>query len=250
VPKAGPPTEGWSRRELLQRAAFLAAATTAMTLAPGSRALALLDAGPDVKPLVRETYLGLAAYVFPGNDPYSIQQGVTAPTPGGPDTRALPRFVDGLNKYIPAEALTHSGLPLADGAAAVMNGFSLQVDGSSSGGPFPAPFANLTLANKNEVFKALETEANVSTAIPEVDFLAAVIITFAAEMFYSEAGHYDFHTKTFDGEPLGWKLSGYGGPADGHAELKGYYQDIHAFRRRSNVASLFPHHKPAKKAGH
>ena len=233
-------TEGWSRRELLQRAAFLTAATYAMSLAPPSRAMALLDAASDVNPLVKETYLGLAAYVFPGTDAYSKQQGVTADGPGGPDSPAMPLFLDALDKYIPAGALTHEGLPLGPAAAAVLNGFAMQADPSSTSGPFPAPFANLTLANKSEVFRLLESEAVFSSAIPEIDFLAGVIITFAAEMFYSEAGHFDKRARTFEGQPLGWKLSGYGGPSSGHAELKGYYQGVRAFRRESDVYKLFP----------
>ncbi|HEX8648074.1 MAG TPA: hypothetical protein VF715_14360 [Thermoleophilaceae bacterium] len=229
-----------SRRELLQRAAFLTAATYALSLAPAEKALALLDAASEVNPLVQETYLGLAAYVFPGNDAYSVKQGVTADGPGGVDTRAMPAFLDALDKYLPASALTHEGLPLGPAAAAVLNGFALQVDPGSAGGPFPAPFANLTLQNKNEVFRQLEAEATFSEAIPEINFLAGVIITFAAEMFYSEAGHFDRRTRRFEGEPVGWKLSGYGGPSDGHAELRGYYQGVRAFRRESDVGKLFP----------
>lgn len=241
APSAGDPTFGWSRRQLLQRAAFLSAAAYAISLAPGTRALALLDnAATEANPLVVDTYKGMAAYVFPGTDAYSKQQGVTANGPGAVDGPAMPKYLDALNKYIPAEALTHEGVPLAEAAAAVLNGFTLQVDPSAVAGPFPAPFANLTLANKNNVFKALEAEAVFSTAVPEIDFLAGVIITFTAEVFYSEAGHYDYKTRTFTGEPLSWKLSKYGGPADGHAELRGYYKGIRSFKSKSDVDKFFP----------
>lgn len=239
APSTRLPTRELSRRELLQRAAYLTAATYALSLTPAEKALALLDAASEVNPLVRETYLGLAAYVFPGNDPYSVKQGVTADGPGGVDSRAMPAFLDALDKYIPASALTHEGLPLGPAAASVLNGFALQVDPGSAAGPFPAPFANLALESKSEVFRQLEAEAVFSSAIPEINFLAGVIITFAAEMFYSEAGHFDWRTRKFEGEPVGWKLSGYGGPSNGHAELRGYYQGVRAFRRESDVAKLF-----------
>ena len=238
---AGPSTDGWSRRELLQRGAFLTAAAYAISLAPGSRAVALLaEAAPEVKPLVRDTLLGLAAYVYPGDDAYSKHQGESAAGPGGPDSRALPVFAEALNKYLPAGALSNTTLPLADAAAAVLNGFAMQVNPASSAGPFPSPFANLTFAEKNEVFRQVETEAAVSGAVPEVDFVAGVLITFAALIFYSDAGHYDWRTKTFDGVPLSWELTGFGGPADGHPELRGYYRGIRAFRRESDVAKYFP----------
>jgi hypothetical protein len=35
---------------------------------------------------------------------------------------------------------------------------------------------------------------------------------------------FDKATKTLTGRPVGWTLSKYSGPAEGHKELKGYYQ--------------------------
>ncbi len=60
------------------------------------------DPGAALHVLSQDTYRGLAAWVVPGKDPYSVAQGETSPTPGGVEAGAGEFLLYGLDRYVPA----------------------------------------------------------------------------------------------------------------------------------------------------
>jgi hypothetical protein len=220
--------EPWTRRALLQRAGLLAS-----TFVVGNY-VGVADLLEDARATVdddlkRDTFRGLAAFVLPGRDGYSTQQGVTAKGRGGVEARAMDGFIRALDLFLPFQS--QGSVPLSGPVALLLNDYALQVNPTAfAAGPFPTPFSNLQFREKGEVFHRLETDATVSDAWPELKFVAGAIPTFTAMMFVSEAGHYDAATRTLDGWPVGWEITGYGGGADGHNELKGWYRGVKTYR--------------------
>jgi hypothetical protein len=155
-------------------------------LAPGVAARAA-QASPG---LTGDTFSAVTAFVCPGDDEYSVAQGVTVPEPGGIAAEAPDLVIATLNTYyaVPevaaflVEALTRelsavplpggldgltwldglletdATLPLAPLAAAIVNLLAVQVDPSSVAGPFLTPFSRLSWAEKAEVWRRFESE--------------------------------------------------------------------------------------------
>jgi hypothetical protein len=155
---------------------------------PGASAAAL-QAAPTADPLTLDTLSGIAAFVAPGDDEYSVHQGVTLAEPGGIAAEAPELVALTLNTYyavpevaaflievltadfsavpVPGGNLltwldgileTDGTLPLAPVVAALVNLLATQVDPSSVTGPFLTPFSRLTWAEKGEVWRRFEGE--------------------------------------------------------------------------------------------
>jgi hypothetical protein len=157
----------------------------------GSRRLAQVtapEAAAQTWPITTDTFNGVGAFVAPGDDPYSVHQGVALAEPGGVAARVGEFDVVTLNEFFPipevavtlVEALEtelhavplpggldgftwldglleHDGtLPLAPVVAALLNLLAVQVDPSSVAGPFLTPFPRLDWQEKGEVWRRLE----------------------------------------------------------------------------------------------
>jgi hypothetical protein len=217
----------FSRRAFLQRVSLAAAGAALAELPALLDAKGLLaEAQAASSDVVTDTLLGLAAFILPGNDRYSMAQGESASGPGAVDSGALSAFVTSLNEFVPVSVLgvANSSLPAANGVATLLNNYALQVNPAAASGPFSSPFANLAFKDKGTVFQRFESDAVASAQAPELKFVSGILPGFVAFLFCSEAGHHDAGTRQLTGTPVSWTIAGYSGPSEGHAELKGYYQ--------------------------
>jgi hypothetical protein len=225
----GKPREGghkpdaMSRRELLARsgmtAAAVALANSPALLGKLGRDTAAYADGPDN---VTDTFNGLAAFIVPGPDPYSVQQGVTDAQPGG---------VAACTGLFMGPTLDLAGLApppfpgLGSFVAFILNnvaqGLYSQLHGTPEpSGPFSSPFANLSFGDKVACFAAMESGAIDPALVP----LAGALPIFTAFIAYSEAGVLIPSLCTLDGVPVGWAISGYEGVRDGRDEFRGYFE--------------------------
>jgi hypothetical protein len=218
MPSGGAKT--FSRRGFVARALASAGALAGLSqaLARAGLATEAAAAAPD---LVTQTFNGLAAFVVPGPDDYSLAQGVSTPEPGGVDAHAGEALVAGLNF---ADA---SQPALAAGAATLLNSVAVGVDAGSAIGQFASPFANLRFDQKGVVFSILEGAPNFEQFRPLVGVLPAL----AAFLSYSEVGVFNPATRSIGATPVGWQISSYDGVADGRDELVGYFEG----RRRADA---------------
>ena len=195
---------GVSRRELLRRATVLVAGAAVLEHLPRAlRVQGWLEeaqaAGPDV---VRETMNALVAFIVPGRDAYSRLQGTKSKTPGGIEAGTASALIRTLDRFLPGP------LPLSATAATILNEVAATVDPASRRGKFSSAFANLSFAKKTRVFatvEGLQTESSGS-----IRFLVGNLPDLVAFIAYSR--------------PVGQRLTRYTGVADGHNELKGYWQ--------------------------
>jgi hypothetical protein len=214
---------GVSRRAFLQRAGLFAGALASVDL------VALLDkqgllatAQAQSTDLTVDTLSGLIAFVVPGNDAYSVAQGVKANGPGGIAAGGVEALIAGLDRYVPVTTLGgDQSLPASGGVAALLNQYALRVNPAAVGGGFPSPFARLSFAEKAKVFEMFEGDPTLEGT--EVRFVAGILPGFSAFVSVSEAGVLKAD-QTLSERPVGWGIAHYGGPAEGHAELKGYYR--------------------------
>jgi hypothetical protein len=214
---------GVSRRAFLQRAGLFGAAFAGFDLA------ALLDkkgllatAQAQSADLTVDTMSGLIAFVLPGNDPYSVAQGQKANGPGGIAAGGVQALIAGLDRYVPVTTLGgNQSLPASGGVAALLNDYALRVNPVAANGGFPSPFARLSFAEKAKVFEMFEGDPTLEGT--EVRFVAGILPGFSAFVSVSEAGVLKAD-RTLSKRPVGWGIAHYGGPAEGHAELKGYYR--------------------------
>ena len=156
--------------------------------APALVTLAQIDGEACVDLATFETFSAVAAFVVPGDDPFSVQQGVTTPEPGGveagapqflslalnqvlmdptlidliwdrygPDLEALP-IPEGLTACAPTgSAIEQEGtVPLAPVVMLLINLLAVQAFPGSVAGPFTVPFARLSWAEKAEVWRRFE----------------------------------------------------------------------------------------------
>jgi hypothetical protein len=161
--------------------------------------------------LIHQTFNGLLAFVVPGSDQYSIVQGMNTTDPGGVDTGAIDTLLATLDEttpFLPQFSVVVAG---------VLNGLA-QVINPSATGPFQAPFACLSFAEKASVFQFMDSTDSLKV-------LAGTLPAFVAFFCYSEAGSFDPVTRSLTGPPLGWDLSNYRGVADGRAEFLGYFKN-------------------------
>ena len=189
-----------TRRRFLERTGFLAAAGIIAQLPSAPWVRAAISAKPDVN---HQTISGLVAFVVPGLDAYSRKQGQTSKRPGGIAAGATKALIDTLDLFIPSTP------PVTATVAAVLNGTAVQVDPGSASGTYDAAFANLSFAQKAEVFRRLE--ALDSPNAGALRFLAGNLPGLVAFLTYANP-------------KVGWKLTKYSGVSDGRPELKGYWQ--------------------------
>jgi hypothetical protein len=127
-----------------------------------------------------------------------------------------------LDRYVPASTLGSIGLsvPASAGVAMLLNAHATEVAPAATG-PFSSPFAQLTFAQKAEVFRRIESELEPSGN--ELAFVGGIVPGFATFLAFSEAGAFDPVRRRVRGRPLGWQLTHYAGPSDGWPEFRGYY---------------------------
>ena len=200
-----------SRRTFLRAAGMLTAAM-AVVNAPGLISDRWIQAAQaSTSDLVRDTLNGLVAFIVPGPDVYSLQQGVSTTEPGGIDAGVIDDLIEALDlsaPFVPQFSAT---------VAAILNDMAQQVRPSASGA-FPSAFARLTFPDKVTVFAIMES-------IDPLKGLAGVLPAVVAFLAYSEAGVFDPQTRKLKGRPVGWTLSNYEGVADGRNDFKGYFQN-------------------------
>jgi hypothetical protein len=200
---------GLTRTDLLERAGLVGAAALLSGLPDLARLDGFLEDAFAATPRdVRETFEGLVAYVVPGPDRYSRQQGQRSRSPGGVAAGGADVLIRTLDRFIVTTP------PFSTTVAAFLNGLSPQ-----RRGPFASRFANLTSRQKRTVLDAL-----TSSPQEALRFLGGNLPGLAAFASYSEAAAFDRRRRRLRGRPLGWRLSGYDGLADGRAELKGYFR--------------------------
>jgi hypothetical protein len=176
--------------------------------------------------LTADTLNGLVAFVLPGDDPYSVAQGESFDGPGGIAAGATPVLIRELDLFVPASTIVGptTTLPASGAAATLLNDYALRVNPTATGGGFPSPFARLSFPEKAKVFQLFEAEPSADGT--ELRFVAAVLTGLVALIAFSEAGVFDSERREVTSRPVGWEISGYGGPAEGHAELKGYWRGL------------------------
>ena len=202
-------TRSISRRGFIGNMAMASAAVAVMQapefLNDGCWARAAAAQGAD---LVTETFSGLLAFVVPGQDVYSVHQGVSTREPGGVDSGAaqsLLATIDSSTPFVPQ---------FSSSVAALLNGLAQAVNPMAAG-PFGSPFARLSFAEKTVVFQLMDGDDSFRV-------LAGVLPGFVAFFVYSEAGAFDPVTRSLTSQPVGWTLSNYEGVADGRNEFRGY----------------------------
>lgn len=115
--------------------------------------------------------------------------------------------------------------------------------GSAAPDPFPSPFANLSYADKVEVFRRFEepvpeligavdeqlTEPLQGSPSGLLQFVAGALLEFSAFPAYSEFHAFDTEAREATQRPIGWDLATYmpgrRTPAEGWDEFIGYFQD-------------------------
>lgn len=219
---------GLTRRAVLERAGLvgLAAALPGFLSSKGwlEDALAQADGGAE------ETLSALVAFILPGDDEFSKAQGESTGEPGGIAAGTVPVFIGNLDAFVPV-AVPGFGtetLPASGGVSFLLNRYALEVNPAGSG-PFSQPFARLTFAEKAEVFRRFESDPAWDDT--EFKFVAGILPGFVAFLAWSEAGVIDPETRRPTKRPVGWRLSKYDGPAEGHPEFRGYYRGHRRARR-------------------
>ncbi|WP_174555428.1 hypothetical protein [Rhodococcus rhodnii] len=178
-------------------------------------------------PPVRDTTAGILAFVVPGDDAWSRHQGVATDRPGGATPGACASLERTFDAAVPFPLLGPAfgiTLPGAAAISALINLFTVTMDGASVHGPFAAPFANLSHAAKAHVFELLDVDP-LLPGLP-LKFATNAIPTLAAFAAYSEVSAFDRRTRTLTGRPAGWELSRYEGVSDGWDEFRGYYRGV------------------------
>jgi len=178
--------------------------------------------------LTEDTFNGLVAFVIPGSDPYSVAQGQSADGPGGIAAGAVPVLIATLDSVLPLATYVgpDATVPVSGGVATLLNSYASRVNPAAAGGGFPSPFARLSFAEKAKVFETWQAEPSQDGT--EMRFLAGILTGVTNLIGYSEAGVFDPKTRAPTRRPVGWDISGYRGPAEGHAEFKGYYRGFNS----------------------
>jgi hypothetical protein len=204
------------------------------------------DALAQSSDLVVDTFNGLAAFILPGDDAYSVAQGETGQGPGGVDSGGVPALIDNLDDYVPLAALgPNASLPASGGVAQLLNGYAAQVNPAAANGSFPSPFARLSFAEKAQVFQRIESDPVYDGT--ELKFVGGILPGFITFLVLSEVGVFDPRARTVTGTPVSWAISKYSGPAEGHAELKGYHRGHRAAVKSARVKRWEQARKPRPK---
>src|SRR6266536_361480 len=202
--RAGEAMTGVSRRELLERATALVAGAAVLDQLPHALRVQgwIEDAYATPPNVVQQTMNGLVAFIVPGRDRYSRAQGTKTKTPGGIEAGTTAPLIRTLDRFLPGP------LPLSATAATILNEVAATVDPASRRGKFASPFANLSVGKEARVFETIEGLQTESSG--SIRFLVGNLPDLVAFIAYSR--------------PLGRRLTKYAGVADGHKELKGYWQ--------------------------
>lgn len=130
-------------------------------------------------------------------------------------------------------------VPLSLAVALLLNLVATQVNPAAVSGPFASPFARLSFAEKASAFSLIEGPdadlvARLDTQLPQplsqslsglLRFVGGALLEFPAFATYSEWSVFDPETGRVIATPVGWQLSGYEGPSNGHDDFLGFFQD-------------------------
>ncbi|MGH8458381.1 MAG: hypothetical protein ACRESV_03440 [Nevskiales bacterium] len=229
-----------TRRSFIARLGGLAAATAAVYGLPEFLRIrgwwnTAYAQEPDV---VLDTFNGLAAMLWPGDDEYSIAQGESANRPGAIAANAGRHALVLLDAIVPQPDNPFPNddtVPLSGAVASMLNSIALTVNPAALNGARLSPFARLAIAEKAEVYRVIEEETQ-RIAIQEANLTAGTlqylfgILPAAMHLLaFSEVDVLDPQTRTLIRRPVGWDHAGYQGdwlePVDGWDEFKGYYQN-------------------------
>ena len=228
-----------TRREFVTSLGGLAAATVAVAALPevlGRRGWWSAAYANDAD-VVLDTYNGLAAMLWPGNDTYSVAQGEWNERPGAIAANAGRHTMVALDGLLP-EPYTefHSDrgqVPLSGSIASAINSVALTVNPAAMGGPFPSPFARLPFADKAAVWRILEEDTRQVAELQPGHSLGVLQLVFGVlpglvNFFaFSEIDVFDPAARTVSRRPIGWDHGGYLGertePVDGWDDFLGYY---------------------------
>jgi hypothetical protein len=228
-----------TRREFVASLGGLAAATAAVAALPevlGRRGWWSVAYAGDVD-VVLDTFNGLAAMLWPGDDAYSVSQGEWNDRPGAIAANAGRHVVVTLDGLVP-EPSTPTGdgrdtVPLSGSVASAINTVALAVNPAAGGG-FVSPFARLSFADKAAVWRILEedthqvAERDLTQSLGVLQFAFGVLPALVAFLAFSEVDVFDPKTRTLVRRPVGWDHCGYLGtrtePVDGWDDFQGYYQ--------------------------
>ena len=214
---------GLTRRRVLSRSA---AAVAAALLLPVDWPESLLSGARAASDgLVRDTINGLVAFIVPGRDAYSRAQGAVVDEPGGVGAGATESVI-ALLDFVASDAQGRP-LPQSSVVATLLNSAAERVNPHASRGGFVSAFARLSFAEKIAAYHGIDVDPALASAQGQLAMLPAVVGLIA----YSEAPVLDRATGRLQRTPVGWRMSGFGGPADGRAELRGYFRG----RKKANA---------------
>lgn len=188
--------------------------------------------------VVLDTYNGLGAMIWPGDDAYSMAQGEWSDGPGAVATnigRRMTEMLDGLMAQ-PYTALpvNRGTVPLSASLASAINTVAVTVNPVGTGAAFPSPFARLTFADKVAVWRILEQDIrhvidrDATHSLGVLQFLFGILPGLTAFYAFSEVDVFDPETRTLKRRPVGWDhcgfLAGRTEPVEGWDDFQGYYE--------------------------
>lgn len=150
-----------SRRDFLIRTGLVTAFLTVLGQGGIGAMRALAQTPDDLKPLLdqikavleqlsRDTIGGLAAFVVPGDDPYSVAQGVTVPGPGAVGAKMIDFLLASADDFVPFPDRNTSAIGVA----------------LSKGLPFPAEIAGIPFTATDQLDEAMRTYAENNQTVP------------------------------------------------------------------------------------
>lgn len=230
-----------SRRDFLACLGSVAAASAVVHALPGVLAgqgwwsAAYAEDGD----MALDTYNGLASMLWPGNDTYSVAQGESNDRPGAIAANAGRHVLTLLDSIVPqpdmAGRSNDDTVPLSGSVASAMNSVALTVNPAAAGGPFLAPFANLSFADKAAVWRILEEDTrqvadrDPTQGLGVLQFAFGVLPALVQFFAFSEVDVFDPATGALLRRPVGWDHCGYHGtslePVEGWDDFRGYYEE-------------------------
>lgn len=155
-----------NRRDFLARTGVLGALVTLYSVAgpgaipswaqsPNDLAPVLAVIRTALQELARDTFSGLAAFVVPGNDPYSVAQGVTSPKPGAIAAKTTQFLLDSADNFVAIPDRNLAGL-----AVALSEGLK------TSPLPLPPELAMIPLTVTNQLDEAIRAYTENDQPIP------------------------------------------------------------------------------------
>ena len=215
--EAWPNTDITRRRLISTAASSLAAGLLSQALPVEWPRWLLAQAAAAGADLVRDTLHGFVAFIVPGDDRYSRAQGTFVGRRGGIDAGATEPVIAMLD-FAVSDAQGNP-VPQSGGLAALLNFAAQRMGPAAASGAFASPFARLSYDEKVAAFEYLEANPALESVTALLEVLPGVVGLIA----YSEAPVVDRSSGWLRHTPVGWRISGFGGPADGRAELRGFY---------------------------